>query len=61
LLGSTVTLLLAGVVWLPVAGAAAPTSGYIVVLKGSVGSPAGMAAEQAQARSLRVGHVYRTR
>jgi len=59
LLGSTVTLLLAGVVWLPVAGAAAPTSGYIVVLKGSVGSPAGVAAEQAQARSLRVGHVYR--
>ena len=36
-------LLLAGVVWLPVAGAAAPTSGYIVVLKGSVGSPGAVA------------------
>jgi subtilisin len=59
LLGSTVILLVAGVVWLPVAGAAAPTSGYIVVLKGSVGSPGAVAAEQAQARGLTVGHVYR--
>jgi subtilisin len=59
LLGSTVILLVAGVVWLPVAGAAAPTSGYIVVLKGSVGSPGAVAAEQAQARGLAVGHVYR--
>ena len=59
LLGSMVTLLVAGVVWLPVAGAAAPTSGYIVVLKGSVGSPGAVAAEQAQARDLTVGHVYR--
>jgi subtilisin len=59
LLGSVVALLVAGVVWLPMAGAAAPTSGYIVVLKGSVGSPSAVAAEQAQARGLRVGHVYR--
>jgi subtilisin len=59
LLGSTVILLVAGVVWLPVASAAAPTSGYIVVLKGSVGSPGAVAAEQAQVRGLRVGHVYR--
>jgi subtilisin len=59
LLGSTVILLVAGVVWLPVASAAAPTSGYIVVLKGSVGSPGAVAAEQAQARGLTVGHVYR--
>jgi subtilisin len=59
LLGSTVILLMAGVVWLPVASAAAPTSGYIVVLKGSVGSPGAVAAEQAQARGLTVGHVYR--
>jgi subtilisin len=59
LLGSTVILLVAGVVWLPLAGAAAPTSGYIVVLKGSVGSPGAVAAEQAQARGLTVGHVYR--
>jgi subtilisin len=59
LLGSVVALLLAGVVWLPVAGAAAPTSGYIVVLKGSVGSPGAVAAEQAQARGLTIGHVYR--
>jgi len=59
LLGSTVTLLVAGVVWLPVAGAAAPTSSYIVVLKSSVGSPGAVAAEQAQARRLTVGHVYR--
>ncbi len=59
LLGSTVILLLAGVVWLPVAGAAAPTSGYVVVFKGSVGSPGAVAAEQAQARGLSVGHVYR--
>jgi subtilisin len=59
LLGSTMILLVAGMVWLPVAGAAAPTSGYIVVLKGSVGSPGAVAAEQAQARGLTVGHVYR--
>jgi subtilisin family serine protease len=50
---------LAGVVWLPVAGAAAPTSSYIVVLNGSVRSPGAVAAEQAQARGLAVGHVYR--
>jgi subtilisin len=59
LLGSTVALLVAGVVWLPVAGAAAPTSSYIVVLKGSVESPGAVVAEQAQARGLRVGHLYR--
>jgi subtilisin family serine protease len=59
LLGSTVLLLLAGVVWLPVAGAAAPTSGYIVVFKGAVSSPGAVAAEQAQTRGLAVGHVYR--
>jgi subtilisin len=59
LLGSTVILLLAGVVWLPLAGAAAPTSSYIVVLKGSAGPPGAVAAEQAQTRGLTVGHVYR--
>jgi subtilisin family serine protease len=59
LLGSVITLLVGAVVWLPVAGAAAPTSSYIVVLNGSVGSPGAVAAEQAQARGLTVGHVYR--
>jgi subtilisin len=60
LLGSVVALLLvAAMVWLPVAGAVAPTGGYIVVLKDSVRSPSAVAAEQAQTRGLAVGHVYR--
>jgi subtilisin family serine protease len=60
LLGSVVALLVvAAMVWLPVAGAAAPTSGYIEVFKGSIGSPGAVAAEQAQTRELAVGHVYR--
>ncbi|HEV8647849.1 MAG TPA: S8 family serine peptidase [Actinomycetes bacterium] len=57
LLGSVVALLVAAVVWQPAAGAA-PTGGYIVVLKGSVGSAAAVAAEQARTRGLVVGHVY---
>jgi subtilisin len=59
LLGSVMTLLVAAVVWLPVAGAAAPTSGYIVVFKDSVRSPSAVAAEQARSRGLAVGYVYR--
>jgi len=57
LLGAVVALLIAAVVWLPTAGAA-PTSGYIVVLRGSVGSAGAVAAEQARARGLVVDHVY---
>jgi subtilisin family serine protease len=59
LLGSVMTLLVAAVVWLPVAGAAAPTSGYIVVFKDSVRSPSAVASEQARSRGLAVGYVYR--
>jgi hypothetical protein len=56
-----VMLLLAGVVWLPVAGAAAPTGRHVVVFKGSVESPGAVAAEQAQARGWRSGTSTGTR
>jgi subtilisin len=57
LLGAVVALLVAAAVWLPNAGAA-PTSGYIVVLKGSAGAAGAIAAEQARSRGLEVEHLY---
>jgi subtilisin len=58
LLGSVLALLVAAVTPLAAAGAA-PAGGYIVVLRGSVGSPDAVAAQQARSHGLAVGHVYR--
>jgi subtilisin len=58
LLGSVLALLVAAVTPLAAAGAA-PARGYIVMLKGSVGAPDAVAAQQAGSRGIAVGHVYR--
>jgi subtilisin family serine protease len=58
LLGSVLALLVAAVTPLAAAGAA-PARGYIVVLRGSVGSADVVAAEQARSHGLAIGHVYR--
>src|SRR4029453_5765910 len=58
LLGSVLALLVAAVTPLAAAGAA-PARGYVVVLKGSVGSADAVAAQQARSHGLAVGHVYR--
>jgi subtilisin len=56
LLGSVLALLVAAT---PLAAAgAAPARSYIVVLKGSVGAPDAVAAQQARSRGIVVGHVY---
>jgi subtilisin family serine protease len=57
LLGSVLALLVAAVTPLAAAGAA-PVRGYIVVLRGSVGAPDAVAAQQARGRAFVVGHVY---
>jgi subtilisin family serine protease len=58
LLGSVLALLVAATTPLAAAGAA-PVRGYIVALKGSVGAPDMVAAQQARSRAFVVGHVYR--
>src|SRR4029453_16217378 len=58
LLGLVLALLVAAVTPLAAAGAA-PARGYIVVLKGSVGSADAVAAQQARGHGLGVGHVSR--
>jgi subtilisin len=58
LLGSVLALLVAATTPLAAAGAA-PARSYIVVLRGSVGAPDAVAAEQARSRAFAIGHVYR--
>jgi subtilisin len=58
LLGSVLALLVAAATPVAAAGAA-PVRGYIVVLRGSVGAPDVVAAQQARSRAFVVGHVYR--
>jgi subtilisin len=58
LLGSVLALLVAAATPVAAAGAA-PVRGYIVVLRGSVGAPDMVAAQQARSRTFVVGHVYR--